>query len=564
MGKTTSNIIKISAVCIAIVAIVAAFVFNSNDQKTVSTNKDDKTSQKQSESKSDNKTANNDSKSNDDDTQSTIVAGSQSGDTTNYTTKTGDYVVPKNNSPVATTASSNTSSSAPVTPAAPTTPTTPTNPTTPTDPTTPTNPTTPTDPTTPTNPTNPTTPVAGNMIANGDVEASTNGAPNGWTSNILTPETSATFAYATEGSNHYLNTSVTALGGTYPGALWHPTSSAVTGGKSYKYTESYRSTGTGEIDVEYTHLVNGVATTEFLTVLGQSSPANNWTTFTANFTVPADATSVTVYHVMNSVGSLDTDNFSLTEYTPVGLGQAMVTLTFDDGWKSIYTGANDLLKNNGLVATLYMLSDPLQNNGNYPDYMTVAEALAMQANGNEIGSHTVHHCDLSGVQTEDPTVCPTPIDVATIDKELADSKTYLESQFGPVTSFATPYGGYNATALTEIQKYYASHRSVETGYNSVDSYNPYNIKVQNILDSTTPAEVQGWIDQAIATKTWLVIVYHEVKADTNAGTEDYSVTPANLATELSYLSQQQTAGNVQVKTIRDALAIMQAAAASQQ
>jgi hypothetical protein len=55
------------------------------------------------------------------------------------------------------------------------------------------------------------------------------------------------------------------------------------------------------------------------------------------------------------------------------------------------------------------------------------------------------------------------------------------------------------------------------------------------------------VNQAIATKTWLVIVYHEVT--TTAEDPTYAVTPANLDAELNYVKQS----GVTVKTMNDAL-----------
>jgi len=121
-------------------------------------------------------------------------------------------------------------------------------------------------------------------------------------------------------------------------------------------------------------------------------------------------------------------------------------------------------------------------------------------------------------------------------------------------NFATPYGEYDTNSLTEIKKYYRSHRSTETGYNTKDNFDRYNIKVQNITDATTPAQVQAWVDQAIQDKSWLVIVYHRVMpTDPTAGAEDYSVTPANLATEAQYIQSKVAAGTIAAKTVEQAL-----------
>jgi hypothetical protein len=66
------------------------------------------------------------------------------------------------------------------------------------------------------------------------------------------------------------------------------------------------------------------------------------------------------------------------------------------------------------------------------------------------------------------------------------------------------------------------------------------------LDTTTPAQLQTWVNQAINTNTWLVLVYHEVGATAEP---TYAVTPANLDAELNIIKQS----GVTVKTVDAAL-----------
>jgi len=63
---------------------------------------------------------------------------------------------------------------------------------------------------------------------------------------------------------------------------------------------------------------------------------------------------------------------------------------------------------------------------------------------------------------------------------------------------------------TELKKYYRSHRTVDEGFNSKDNFDLYRIRVQNMTNTTSLAQYQAWLDQAKATNTWLVLVYHRV------------------------------------------------------
>jgi peptidoglycan/xylan/chitin deacetylase (PgdA/CDA1 family) len=138
------------------------------------------------------------------------------------------------------------------------------------------------------------------------------------------------------------------------------------------------------------------------------------------------------------------------------------------------------------------------------------------------------------------------VSATTLTYELQHSKQYLEQITGrPVVNFASPYGDYNMTVTNEVKKYYRSHRSVDEGYNSKDNLNVYNLRVQNVLDTTSAAQVAAWIAQAKVDNTWLILVYHRVA--TNPGPYD---TYTNVFAEhVKTISQS----GVVVKTYNDAL-----------
>jgi peptidoglycan/xylan/chitin deacetylase (PgdA/CDA1 family) len=213
--------------------------------------------------------------------------------------------------------------------------------------------------------------------------------------------------------------------------------------------------------------------------------------------------------------------------------RGIVSLTFDDGWRNQYTNGVPLLQSHGMPATFYLLTSTIT----YPDYMSKAQFDALKAAGHEIASHTVTHPDL------------TTVGATKLDNELKNSQATLRGWYGPTVAknFATPYGAYNSKVLTAIKKYYRSHRSTDDGFNTKADTDIYNIKVQNILDTTTPTQVGKWVDQAIRDKSWLVLVYHEVTAAAEDPT--YAVTPTNLGKELDLIKQK----GIAVETVDQAL-----------
>jgi peptidoglycan/xylan/chitin deacetylase (PgdA/CDA1 family) len=304
---------------------------------------------------------------------------------------------------------------------------------------------------------------------------------------------------------------------------------SVTAGKTYQYTGWYQSNVDSEVDVEVT-MANGTLTYLYLTTASASAA---WAKVSGQFTAPTGATKVTVFQVLDKKGWVIGDDFALTAYTPAQLSRGLVSLTFDDGWLDQYTNGVPLLDKYNMDATFYLLTNTID----FDDYMTKAQMGDLAKHGHEIASHTVSHPHL-----------PT-LSAAAMDGELKNSQQTLRQWYGSTVAknFATPYGEYNAAVLAGIKKYYRSHRSTDEGFNTKDDTDVFNVKVQNILNTTTPAQVGAWVDQAVRDKSWLVIVYHEV--GTGLADPTYSVTPTNLEAELKLIQSKQIA----VRTVDQAL-----------
>ncbi len=371
-----------------------------------------------------------------------------------------------------------------------------------------------------------------NLISNPSVESASNNQPTGWQHDKWGTNTS-TFSYITnDGHNSTKSVKVTISKYSSGDAKWYfnPISS-VSGDKSYKFSAWYKTNTQPSAVVMYTDSSNNENYMTIPRPLPNSNSSTTWTQYSSTFTLPKGATSATVFMLISSNGWLQVDDYSMQEYTPTGFSQPIVSLTFDDGLASTYTNGLPLLEQYGVVSTQYLISGFL----NTPGYMTTAQASAFKAQGSEIGSHTVTHPAL------------TTLTSSALNTELSQSQSTLRGLFGSDTAidFASPEGLYNQSVLTAVKQYYRSHRSVDVGYNSKDNFDPYNIRVQNIEATTTPAEVADWVNQAINTNSWLVIVYHGI----DNGTDPYHTTPSDLSAELSNIRST----GVQVMTVGQAL-----------
>ena len=197
-----------------------------------------------------------------------------------------------------------------------------------------------------------------------------------------------------------------------------------------------------------------------------------------------------------------------------------MSLTFDDGDETIYKNAFPILAGDGFKSTAYIISNTLTDTSGA--YISPAQLKTMSAAGFEIGSHSVSHPDL------------TTLTASQLNTELAQSKKDLEGVVGAgnVKSFASPYGAYNTAVLNAIKANYQSHRPVDVGYNVKNNFDAYRLKVQNMASTTTMAEYQSWINQAIKDRSWLVIAYHKIVSSSPG---DYDTLMADFTQQMAYI-----------------------------
>lgn len=300
-------------------------------------------------------------------------------------------------------------------------------------------------------------------------------------------------------------------------------------GKQYRFTAWYK---TNTIPNAVVHFVRDNGTDAYYGMPNpqpQSNAENVWQKYSDTFTVPVDVKSVDVFFYVNTNGWVQTDDYSIEPYSPIGFAQPLVTLTFDDGHEDNITNALPLLNQYGFKTTQCYATQHVEG---VPS--AIAGVKAFYNSGHEICSHTVSHPDLRTLSETQ------------LRYELSHSKEVLESIIGePVKNFASPYGGYNAYVNTVINDYYQSHRTVDEGFNSKDNFDVYRLRVQNVQNTTTLAEFQSWLEQAKATNTWLILVYHRVADD--AG--QFDSYPTDFAAQLEAIKQS----GLTVKTFQDAL-----------
>ncbi len=145
-----------------------------------------------------------------------------------------------------------------------------------------------------------------NLIKNPSFENSDASGPTFWLQGSWGVNTPI-FTHQSSGYNSQKSGKVQMTAYTDGDAKWYFAPMPVTSGKEYEFTDFYKADTDNSVTLEYT-LADGTVVYEDL---GASGLAANWTPFTAHFTPPVGAVSVTVYHAIAGVGTLSVDVYSL-------------------------------------------------------------------------------------------------------------------------------------------------------------------------------------------------------------------------------------------------------------
>lgn len=213
----------------------------------------------------------------------------------------------------------------------------------------------------------------------------------------------------------------------------------------------------------------------------------------------------------------------------------VVSLTFDDGSASQHS-VLPILRSHGMKGTFYVNSGYV---GSSSYYMTWPELRDVADAGNEIGAHSVHHLDL------------TTMDTATATSEVCnDRKTLVRKGLGPVVSFAYPNATVNSSTAAIVKSCgYSSGRRV--GYGATGETrppaDPYGLRTPP--PASADAGLQGLKDSVLATEGtggWAILVFHGI-CD-NQCTKSSSITRATFSAFLDWLHARSGNGTV-VRTV---------------
>jgi peptidoglycan/xylan/chitin deacetylase (PgdA/CDA1 family) len=214
----------------------------------------------------------------------------------------------------------------------------------------------------------------------------------------------------------------------------------------------------------------------------------------------------------------------------------IISVEFDDGWKSAYTNGLPILNKYNIKTTQAVIS---QVNNNNPAYITDSEIRNYSNQGHQIASHSVIHPSLPSLTDSQ------------MRAELLNSRNRLQEIIGKrVPYFVAPYCEFGSREINVARDYYQVARNCFTGSdNTPSSINISNLDSKIVEQSTSISTINSWIDNAKRNNSLLILVYHKVGPGTN---DAYSVTPQTLDSHMSIVSKS----GLKIQTTMDALRTM--------
>jgi peptidoglycan/xylan/chitin deacetylase (PgdA/CDA1 family) len=329
-----------------------------------------------------------------------------------------------------------------------------------------------------------------NVIPNEQLVTSSSSMPVSWATYRAGNNTAA-FSYFHETGRVYLQTKIS----NYQSgeAKWQFLPQPVTGHQYYQFGFQYKSDTSAQVVADY---VFPDGHQQFVT-LAEITPASQWTAVTQPLETPPGVAAVFVSVVLQSNGTLATSDYSLVNTTQPGAGQwkrPLVSITFDDGWESSFNNGVPLLDRYGYKATFYINPSSIET----PSFMHASQLAALRDKGNEIAAHGYSHDDMTAISSSQ------------LNFQLQEGRDYLGRAGFPTADFATPYGKSDAEVQWYARKYFSTLRGTETGLNTRQNLEPYNLKVVYLEVSTSDKEVAAALKDAKQYNGWVIFVYHRV------------------------------------------------------
>lgn len=234
-------------------------------------------------------------------------------------------------------------------------------------------------------------------------------------------------------------------------------------------------------------------------------------------------------YVMSSAGAVDW-NLQYIGLRPKALKNGIVTFTFDDGYKSQYTGIK-LLAEKGITGTIFHIT---------PAGAEGLTTLELQELVNRYGADIEVHGGTAFITDTVPESERGGFEAAWTEESL---KTYWENMqsylkdngLGEGKHMAYPNGMFPDRVVQLAKGYFDSCRTI-IPFIPLESYPPddrYRIRAVSGVGAggVTVDKVKDYIDRAVTSGAWLILVFHKIG---NGGTDSMWCTETDLKAIADY------------------------------
>jgi peptidoglycan/xylan/chitin deacetylase (PgdA/CDA1 family) len=351
--------------------------------------------------------------------------------------------------------------------------------------------------------------AAPNLVPDPDLASTQAGTPDSW-SPYANGASNVESGRAADEHGSYLWTRIA----NYQSgeAKWQYQPVPVTADGYFKFDATYQSEREVDVVAEF-ELADGQRAFHNLATV---PPAGEWTTFHSAFQVPDGAKAAMVTVVSHGDGTTGIRDLSLTDVTkpgPLRWDQPLVSITFDDGWQSVYDHALPLLAQHDFRSTQYVNASSLET----PNFMNAAEVQQLHAAGHEIAAHSYSHVDLTSIGTNQ------------LDKELRKGQEMLAAADLGTVDFAPPFGRSDPQVDWYANQYFDTVRGTRGGINTRQNLNPRDLLVFYVTDETTPDSLAAALAETSRVNGWLIVVYHQIASTEATGTQEDTI-PADRST----------------------------------
>ena len=230
------------------------------------------------------------------------------------------------------------------------------------------------------------------------------------------------------------------------------------------------------------------------------------------------------------------NNPAFSEYN----GQAMVTLSYDDGINNNYEYALPIHEQYGIPATFNIIGKRVIDKSFHNEFFDKFRVKDTERRGVEIASHSYYH-DIGLTDKTDEEV----------HFEFSEPKKVLaECCISPPETYAVQFSKYDDRVRAIGMQYYKGIRVHGNAQNDTPPNDRFWINSAIAVTNTTTFEdVKAKIDEAITNKQWCIIMLHGIDPEKSGF---YEITPTLLKEILQYINSKGREQLLPVCT-RDAL-----------